>query len=55
MQREEAYDRQAGVAVTEELECSPIEAELTELVDKAAQVILLRGDLRLRLAGKDQI
>ena len=32
-----------GVAVTEELERSAIETELTELIDKAAQVTLLRG------------
>jgi hypothetical protein len=34
-----------GAAVTEELERSAVEAELTELIDKAAQGTLLRGGI----------
>ena len=41
-ERKLTFDTQ-GVAVTEELERSAIETELTELIDKAAQVTLLRG------------
>ena len=44
-----------GVAITEELERAAVKPEVAELIDKAAQGILLRGGVWLSVSGNSQI
>jgi hypothetical protein len=44
-----------GVATTEELERPAVKPEVAELIDKAAQGILLRGGVWLSVSGNSQI